>query len=245
MSCDTLFLANSQEKQLHLSQQDDLHLASSEKPAQGRHKIHRLRSKASTIINTKMKRRAAMTISPLNAETRLKRLRMKSLHNFAEEIPAPMTCADANTAAQKGPVGIIDEKKMEHAASSSHHRQVSSSDSSADTSCLSSSLIGQLASISIKEEKKSSRTLATTPTKRGSLPFTVSKPLQKHIKTAQKRASAPPIICLAPKKKVHSRRRNRVVILNNKIMTKTQGRRESISSCLHFEPISLSSFVTP
>ena len=221
-----------------------LHLASSEKPAQSRHKIPQYYDQQPHNYQHQMKRRAAMTISPLNAETRLKRLRMKSLHLFAEERPAPMTCVDANTAAQKGPVGIIDEKKIEHAASSSHHRQVSSSDSSADTSCLSSSLIGQLASISIKEEKKSSRTLATTPAKRGSLPFTFSKPLQKHIKTVQKRASAPPI-CLTPKKKVHSRRRNRVVILNNKIMTKTQGRRESISSCLHFEPISLSSFVTP
>ena len=67
-----------------------------------------------------------MTISPLNAETRLKRLKMKSLHLFSEERPAPMTCVDANTVAQKGPVGIIDEKKIEHAhASSSHHQQVS------------------------------------------------------------------------------------------------------------------------
>ncbi|KAL7490408.1 hypothetical protein ACHAWT_000032 [Skeletonema menzelii] len=197
-----------------------------------------------------MKRRAAMTISSLNAETGLKRLRMKGVRLFTEERPETEMVigeirTDANTADQEGAVDITDKNKIEYVTPSSHPRKVSSDESSAATTCLSSSLIMQLASISIKEEKKCSRT-PTIPTKRGSLPFAFSKPLQTRIKTANKRASAPPV-CLTPKKKVHSRRRNRnrFVILNNKIMTKTQGRRESIDSCLYFEPISLSSIVTP
>ena len=189
-----------------------------------------------------MKRRAAMKW------TSLKRTRMKTTHLFTEERPEivvmhEIICASADPDVRGGAVGITSKESLEYDSSTIiHPRNVSSEESSSDTTCLSSSLIMQLASINITEEKKSSTT-PTTPSKRGSLPFTFSKPLQNRIKMA-KRASAPPI-CLTSKKRVHSRRRNRVVILNNKIMTKTQGSRGSIDSSLNFASISLDSMVTP
>eukprot|EP00985_Skeletonema_marinoi_P023335 scaffold15489_cov187-Skeletonema_marinoi.AAC.2 len=172
---------------------------------------------------------------------------MKTTHLFTEERPEivvmhEIICASADPDVRGGAVGITSKESLQYKTPTIiHPRNVSSEESSSDTT-LSSSLIMQLASINITEEKKSSTT-PTTPSKRGSLPFTFSKPLQNRIKMA-KRASAPPI-CLTSKKRVHSRRRNRVVILNNKIMTKTQGRRGSIDSSLNFASISLDSMVTP
>mmetsp|Transcript_16189 Transcript_16189/g.24492 ORF Transcript_16189/g.24492 Transcript_16189/m.24492 type:complete len:181 (+) Transcript_16189:100-642(+) len=177
--------------------------------------------------------------------TSLRRTRMKTTHLFTEERPEivvmhEIICASADPDVRGG---ITSKESLEYETPTIiHPRNVSSEESSSDTTCLSSSLIMQLASINITEEKKSSTT-PTTPSKRGSLPFTFSKPLQNRIKMA-KRASAPPI-CLTSKKRVHSRRRNRVVILNNKIMTKTQGSRGSIDSSLNFASISLDSMVTP
>lgn len=195
-----------------------------------------------------MKRRASVTTLPtLNAETslRCRRLRMKTTHLFTEERPEGMAIReinyDASPPVRRGAVAITGKESLEHEAPASHPRKVSSDESS--DGCLSSSLIMQLASINIKEEKKSSTTSTTTPTKRGSLPLSFSKPLQARIKMV-KRASAPPT-CLTSKKRVHSRRRNRVVILNNKIMTKTLEKRGGSDSCVNFESISLGAIVTP
>jgi hypothetical protein len=199
-------------------------------------------------------------MSTFNAETSLRcqrRLRIKPTQLFTEESrPEHMASigemetlfADANPAIRRGAVVITDMGNLEHDATSttttttSHSQKVVSPEKSSDC-CLSSSLIMQLASINIKEEKKSSSTSTITPTKRGSFPLTFSIPLQTRIKMA-KRASAPPA-CVKSKKRVHSRRRNRVIILNNKIMTKSHGRKEGSDSCLHFEPISLDAMITP
>ena len=181
-----------------------------------------------------MKRRAAILIPSFNAETSMGRLRMKSMHLFAGERPEIIReiCADANPAVE-GTVDIPNKESLEcHPRATDNPRKVSSDESSADTTCLSSSLITQLASIRIKGEQKSS-TNPTTSTKHGSLPFTFSKSLQTRIKMA-KRPNAPPT-CHTSKKRVHSRRRNRIVILNSKIMTTTQRGRKSIDPILHFE----------
>jgi len=191
-----------------------------------------------------MTRRASVILPTLNAETSLRcpRLKMKTTHLFTEERQEVMAFCEIGTdtspAARRGAVVVTDKDFLEYKAPASHPRKVSS-DGSSD-SCLSSSLLMQLASINIEEEKKGS---TTTSTKRGSLPSTFSIPLQNRIKMA-KRASAPPA-CLSSKKRVHSRRRNRVVILNNKIVTKTLERTGSSDSSVHFESISLGAFVTP
>ncbi len=182
-----------------------------------------------------MKRRAAIAIPSLNAENSLSRLHIQSMHLFPREVTREI-CADANLAIREGAVGIPITESSDYETAISNPRKVSLDGSSTDATCLSSSLITQLSSISIKEEKKSS-TNPITPTKHGSFPFTFSKSLQTRIKMA-KRPSAPG---LTSKKRVHSRRRNRVVILNSKtIMTTTQKERKSIDPCLHFESISLS-----
>ena len=188
-----------------------------------------------TTTQTSMKRRAAVTIPSLNAENSLSRIQIQSMHLFTGEVIRGIS-ADANPAVGEGTVVIPIKESLEYEKAISKPRKVSLDGSSADATCLSSSLITQLASISIKEEKKSSTNPIVTPTKHGSFPFTFSKSLQTRIKMA-KRPSAP---CLTSKKRVHSRRRNRVVILNSKtIMTTTQKERKSID-CLHFESISLS-----
>lgn len=187
-------------------------------------------------INT-MKRRAAITIPSLNAEISWSRLQIKSMHLSPGEATREI-CSDANLAIREGAVDIPTKESLEYETAISKPRKVSLDGSSADNTCLSSSLITQLASISIKEEKKSStKPKPITPTKHGGFPFTFSKSLQTRIKMA-KRPSAP---CLTSKKRFHSRRRNRVVILNSKTtMTTTQKERKSIDPYLHSESMSLS-----
>ena len=166
-------------------------------------------------------------------------LRMKSTHLFTDPAISAFhqIHVDANPACIRRDALMISGDSLEP-ETTIQTRKVSDDALLPDT-CLTNSLVMQLSGINITEEKTSS----TEQTKLGSLQFSLSKPMQNHIKHAI-RASAPPS-CLTPKKRVHSRRRNRVVILNNKIMTSTQGRRGSNDSCLHFESISLGVIVTP
>ena len=182
------------------------------------------------------------------------RLRMKTTHLFTEETPDLVVVqlqADAKSAAVRRGAVVFTAKKgiTKHddaltMTEQSCNEAVTTNTSSSSHSCLSSSLIMQLASINIKEEEKS--TTPQTSLKRNSVQFSQSKPLQSRIRLA-KRTSAPPSFLTSKKKRVHSRRRNRVVILNNKIMTSTttQERRGSSDSCLKFESLTLGPIVTP
>lgn len=180
------------------------------------------------------------------------RLRMKTTHLFTEETPdlVLQLQADAKSAAVRRGAVVFTAKKgiTKHddaltMTEQSCNEAVTNTSSSAD-SCLSNSLIMQLASFNIKEEEKSAT--PQTSLKRNSIQISQSKPLQSRIKLA-KRTSAPPSFLASKKKRVHSRRRNRVVILNNKIMTSstTQERRGSSESCLKFEALTLGPIVTP
>lgn len=181
------------------------------------------------------------------------RLRMKATHLFTEETPDLVVVqlqADAKSAAVRRGAVVFTAKKgiTKHddaltMTEQSCNEAVTNTSSSAD-SCLSNSLIMQLASFNIKEEEKSAT--PQTSLKRNSIQVSQSKPLQSRIKLA-KRTSAPPSFLASKKKRVHSRRRNRVVILNNKIMTSstTQERRGSSESCLKFEVLTLGPIVTP
>jgi hypothetical protein len=180
---------------------------------------------------------------------------MKTTHLFTEETPDLVVVqlqADAKSAAVRRGAVVFTAKKgiTKHddaltMTEQSYNEAGTTNTSSSADSCLSSSLIMQLASINIKEEEKST-TPHTSSLKRNSVQFSQSKPLQKCIKVA-KRTSAPPSFLASKKKRVHSRRRNRVVILNNKIMTSTttQERRGSSDSCLKFESLTLGPIVTP
>lgn len=178
---------------------------------------------------------------------------MKTTHLFTEEtsdLVVVQLQADAKSAAvRRGAVVFTAEKgitKHDDALTMTeqHCNKAVTNASSSSDSCLSNSLIMQLASINIKEEEKS--TTPQTSLKRNSIQFSQSKPLQSRIRLA-KRTSAPPSFLTSKKKRVHSRRRNRVVILNNKIMTSstTQERRGSSDSCLKFESLTLGPIVTP
>ena len=179
------------------------------------------------------------------------RLRMKTTHLFTEETPDLVVVqlqADAKSAAvRRGAVVFAAKKgitKHDDALTEQPCNEAVTNASSSADSCLSNSLIMQLASFNIKEEEKS--TTPQTSLKRNSIQISQSKPLQSRIKIA-KRTSAPPSFLTSKKKRVHSRRRNRVVILNNKIMTSstTQERRGSSDSCLKFESLTLGPIVTP
>ena len=179
---------------------------------------------------------------------------MKTTHLFTEEtsdLVVVQLQADAKSAAVRRGAVVFTAKRgitKQHDDALTMTEQpcnkaVTNASSSSD-SCLSNSLIMQLASINIKEEEKS--TTPQTSLKRNSIQFSQSKPLQSSIRLA-KRTSAPPSLLTSKKKRVHSRRRNRVVILNNKIMTSstTQERRGSSDSCLKFESLTLGPIVTP
>ena len=178
---------------------------------------------------------------------------MKTTHLFTEETPDLVVVqlqADTKSAAVRRGAVVFTAKKgiTKHddaltMTEKSCNEAVTNTPSSSD-SCLSNSLIMQLASINIKEEEKSAT--PHTSLKRNSIQLSQSKPLQSRIKLA-KRTSAPPSFLASKKKRVHSRRRNRVVILNNKIMTSstTQERRGSSESYLKFEALTLGPIVTP
>ena len=191
-------------------------------------------------LQQQMKRTASMTMTALNCSEssllRCQRLRMKTTHLFTYERQRPEATAVLQIEADANPAAAVRHIELPP-------RKVSDNDSPSD-SCISNSLIMQLASINIKEEKRGS-TAPPQTLKRSSIQFSLSKPLQSRIKVA-KRASSSPACLTSKKKRVHSRRRNRVVILNNNIVTssQTQGRGGSDSS-LQFEPLSLGSIVTP